>query len=191
MRNSFQGREPRRVFTRKGYAASVRQQSCQRLPRCRARHEINSNRFSAATCAPSRGASLARCGAIHLLAENSLREVETGEVPPAAETASRFRGSGTIGAPARARESCRNGVRSNCPLLADNRGTERSETFSKKWLCPFLDYKISISTGITTKHAIVESAAPCAANSSSAPYSAAATTVCVTTGIAVSTMSTS
>ena len=26
------------------------------------------------------------CGAIHLLAENSLREVETGEVPPAAET---------------------------------------------------------------------------------------------------------
>ena len=92
-------------FTRKGYAASVRQQSCQRLPRCRARHEINSNRFSAATCAPSRGASLARCGAIHLLAENSLREVETGEVPPAAETASRFRGSGTIGAPARARQS--------------------------------------------------------------------------------------
>ena len=61
----------------------------------------------------------------------------------------------------------------------------------KKWLCHFFDYKISISTGITTKHAIVESAAPCAANSSSAPYSAAATTVCVTTGIAVSTMSTS
>ena len=117
--------------------------------------------------------------------------MEIGEAPPMADEASRFRGSGTIGAPARARESCRNGVRSNCPLLADNRGTERSETFSKKWLCPFLDYKISISTGITTKHAIVESAAPCAANSSSAPYSAAATTVCVTTGIAVSTMSTS
>ena len=29
--------------------------------------------FSAATCAPSRGASLAHCGAIHLLAENTLR----------------------------------------------------------------------------------------------------------------------
>lgn len=73
MRNSFQGREPRSVFTRKGCAASVRQQSCQRLPRCRARHEINSNRVSAAACAPSRGASLARYGAIHLLAENTLR----------------------------------------------------------------------------------------------------------------------
>ena len=31
------------------------------------------NLFSAATCAPSRGASLARYGAIHLLAENTLR----------------------------------------------------------------------------------------------------------------------
>lgn len=30
-------------------------------------------------------------------------------------------------------------------------------------------YRISISTGITTKHASVDSAAPCAANCSSAP----------------------
>jgi len=38
-------------------------------------------------------------------AENTLRGVENGEAPPAAETASRFRGSGTIGAPERVRES--------------------------------------------------------------------------------------
>ncbi len=45
----------------------------------------------------------------------------------------------------------------------------------------------SISTGVTTKQARVEIAAPCAASCSSAPYSAAATTVCVTTGMASST----
>ena len=45
----------------------------------------------------------------------------------------------------------------------------------------------SISTGVTTKQARVEIAAPCAASCSSAPYSAAATTVCVTTGMANST----
>ena len=28
---------------------------------------------------------------------------------------------------------------SNCPLSADNRGAERSESFSKKWLCHFFD----------------------------------------------------
>ena len=28
---------------------------------------------------------------------------------------------------------------SNCPLAADNRGAERSESFSKKWLCHFFD----------------------------------------------------
>jgi len=39
------------------------------------------------------------------VAENTLRGVENGEAPPAAETASRFRGSGTIGAPERGRES--------------------------------------------------------------------------------------
>ena len=39
------------------------------------------------------------------VAENTLRGVENGEAPPAAETASRFRGSGTIGAPERVRES--------------------------------------------------------------------------------------
>ena len=38
-------------------------------------------------------------------------EGETGEAPPAAEKASRFRGSGAIGGPARDRESlCRDGV---------------------------------------------------------------------------------
>ena len=30
---------------------------------------------------------------------------------------------------------------SNCPLSADNRGAERSEDFSKKWLCHFFDKK--------------------------------------------------
>ena len=77
------------------YWLSKASQSC--VP-C-ARHAINSTPFSAATRAPSRGAPLARCGAIRLLAENTLRGVENGEAPPAAETASRFRGSGTIGAP--------------------------------------------------------------------------------------------
>ena len=38
-------------------------------------------------------------------------EGENGEAPPAAEKASRFRGSGAIGGPARDRESlCRDGV---------------------------------------------------------------------------------
>ena len=36
---------------------------------------------------------------------NTLRGVEIGEAPPVAEKASQFRGSGTIGAPVRARES--------------------------------------------------------------------------------------
>ena len=36
---------------------------------------------------------------------NTLREEEIGEAPPVADEASRFRGSGTIGAPERARES--------------------------------------------------------------------------------------
>ena len=36
---------------------------------------------------------------------NTLREEEIGEAPPVAEEASQFRGSGTIDAPVRARES--------------------------------------------------------------------------------------
>ena len=47
-------------------------------------------------------------------------------------------------------------------------------------------YSSSIRMGITKKQAMVETAAPCAASRSSAPYSAAATTVTVTTGMAAS-----
>ena len=47
-------------------------------------------------------------------------------------------------------------------------------------------YSSSIRIGITKKQAMVETAAPCAASRSSAPYSAAATTVTVTTGMAAS-----
>ena len=36
---------------------------------------------------------------------NTLRGEEIGEAPPVAEEANQFRGSGTIGAPVRARES--------------------------------------------------------------------------------------
>jgi len=39
------------------------------------------------------------------VAENTLRIVETSEAPPVAETASWVRGNGTIGTPARARQS--------------------------------------------------------------------------------------
>ena len=44
-------------------------------------------------------------GFIMCVAENTLRGAENGEAPSVTETASRFRGSGTIGAPERARES--------------------------------------------------------------------------------------
>ena len=60
--------------------------------------------------------SLARCGIIparrHQLPVSL--HGETGETPPVADAASPFRVSGTIGAPARARESsCRNGGQEN------------------------------------------------------------------------------
>ena len=52
----------------------------------------------------------AACGGTSPPGEAPL-EGETGEAPPAAEKASRFRGSGAIGGPARDRESlCRDGV---------------------------------------------------------------------------------
>ena len=56
----------------------------------------------------------AACGGTSPLGEavgEAPLEGETGEAPPAAEKASRFRGSGAIGGPARDRESlCRDGV---------------------------------------------------------------------------------
>ena len=52
----------------------------------------------------------AACGGTSPLGEAPL-EGETGEAPPAAEKASRFRGSGAIGGLARDRESlCRDGA---------------------------------------------------------------------------------
>ena len=56
------------------------------------------------------------------VAENTLRGVENGEAPPAAETASRFRGSGTIGATVQCRSRPAGGKAQNAAKLFRRRG---------------------------------------------------------------------
>jgi len=54
---------------------------------------------------PPEGLLLPAAGQFTFWQKNTLRGAENGEAPSVTETASRFRGSGTIGAPERARES--------------------------------------------------------------------------------------